>query len=188
MQILHEDDSNTWTKDGLGRDATYSGIASNEDYQLKTKEEAADAGFVNACDEFLLINYTPSATDSDGNSTTSTPVTICYGPGTIIRPNFELINSSSAKTSSVSWTKKIETVDLAAATYNPTSYRSALESDVKDATKVGGMFTLGTDEQIELREKVEISFDDEISTAAAMYVYWKRANETKDDDGYYTFE
>lgn len=104
VQILHETNDNTYTKDGLGRDATYNGIASSEDYQLKTKDQAIAAGIpaANACDEFLLINYTPSTTDSDGNSTTSTPVTICYGPGTIIRPNFELVDSSSAKTSSVS--------------------------------------------------------------------------------------
>lgn len=139
------------TMDGLGQDGSYVGIRANEEYELKSNE-------------YLLINYTNSETVDEEER--KTVINKHYGPGTIIRPNFELIDSGeNRKLHSYS---KTEGFDF-------TQWLSSNPS---------GMFTLGTDEQIEIRDFVEVKLD-EVSTN----IYWTRNDEDTltDENGKITF-
>lgn len=86
VQVTHTEDSDSYTKNGLGRNANYTGIAKNTDYRL-------DSG------EFLYINYsTTTSTDAGDEKTTINEV---YKEGDIIRPNFDIIDSNTERHSHV---------------------------------------------------------------------------------------
>jgi len=129
------------TTDGLGQNSEYVGITANEEYTLK-------AG------EYLLINYTQSSNE-DGTEQ-KTKINKFYGPTTIIKPNFELIDSKKYSKSH-NYTKK--------------DGYSFLEYDKSP----DGLFTLGANEQIEIRDFVQVNLD-EISTN----IYWERNDEIPD--------
>ena len=73
----------------LGTDAKYASLPKDGEYQLRSGE-------------YLLINYTPSSSSQteDGTLTNSEgePISIYYGEGCIIKPNFELVDSESLVT------------------------------------------------------------------------------------------
>ena len=150
---------------GLGKDSVIATIEANSDYELKSGE-------------YLYINYTSSSTSSndDGTSSdTSTEVSTFFGPGTIIRPNFALADSKAYKTSSgKSWPKTIATT-------------KQFNNDDEDATdkqktlSAGHMWTLGSDEQIEIREldKTILKPDDE-NDVENIFVYWEM-NDSRQD-------
>jgi hypothetical protein len=92
----------------------------------------------------LLINYTSSST-TDG-AETKTKINKYYGPGTIIRPNFALVDSEEYHK-----LHKYPKQDG----FNFSEFDKAINP--------AGMFTLGTNEQIEIRDFVSVKLD-EIST------------------------
>jgi hypothetical protein len=120
------------TIDGLGTDANYSTLSKDSEYQLKETE-------------YLLINYTDSKTDESGTEHKSV-VNKYYGPGTIIRPNFALMDSSLY--------------------HNNHSYSKRDGFVFNEVTVPEGMFTLGVNEQIEIRDIINIDLDTEGS-----YIY-----------------
>lgn len=136
-------DISAWhTKDGLGRDAVYTGIPANAEYRLKTGE-------------YLLINYTQSSDSDDGTS--GAVVNEVYGPGKIIKPNFILQDSAAraAANKTYSKTSGFDFTGQLAGVFNPT-----------------GMYSLASNEQIEVREFVQVKL-----TSDSTYLYWILSNE-----------
>ena len=137
IQVTHAEDSDEVKKkevttDGLGQDASYTGVPKDGEYCLKTGE-------------YLLINYTDSKTDESG-AEQKTVVNKVYTEGDIIRANFNLIDS---------------------ALYHTNHSYSKRDGFTFAGQQPEGMFTLGTNEQIEIREVVTVTLDDE-----TMYLYW----------------
>ena len=90
--------------------------------------------------EYLCINYTPSSTE---NSNSSAVVNKVYPAGTIIRASKGLIDSKDYRGLGHNYSKTAGfdfTAELGTGT-------------------VGGMFTLGTNEQIEIRDFVQVKLD-----------------------------
>ena len=90
--------------------------------------------------EYLCINYTPSSTE---NSNSSAVVNKVYPAGTIIRASKGLIDSKDYRALGHNYSKTAGfdfTAELGTGT-------------------VGGMFTLGTNEQIEIRDFVQAKLD-----------------------------
>ncbi len=130
----------------LGISAELDHIQAGEEYQLKT-------------DEYLFINYTPASTTDSSEQTASAasalPINKVYGPGTIIKPNdattlydsnemHNLMGTAWRKVSGFDFTKYATTVD-----------------------PFDGMYSLGPNEQIDIRDFVEVNLNDNI-----MYLYW----------------
>ncbi len=148
---------------GLGKDSVLATIPANAEYQLKNNE-------------YLYINYTTSSTsgNDDGTSSDTTKeVSVYFGMGTIIKPNFALADSGAYKTSTgKSWSKTIAT----------TKQFSPDEGTGENKTLSGGnMWTLGSDEQIEIRavDQTELKPDDDNDTEN-IFVYWE-TNDGRDD-------
>ena len=147
---------NYHTADGLGQDVTLQDLVKDEEYKLKEGD-------------YLCVNYTQSDKSATGESTeTKTVVNYVYKHdrkdeqgnviGTIIRPNFALGDSKKAR--SLKNFNKTSGFDF-------TDYNISKEN-------VPGMFTLGTNEQIEIREIVKVDLDD-VSTN----IYWIRNDEDR---------
>ena len=139
IQVTHDNNdslvvANNVTADGLGRDADYQGVPINGEYQLKSNE-------------YLLINYTDSKTDESGAEQKSV-VNLEYLAGTVIRANFNLIDSDRYNVNH-SWSKRDK--------FNFANHPN-----------LPGMFTLGTNEQIEIRDLVKINLEDDVT-----YLYWE---------------
>ena len=136
----------------LGKDIVFSGIRKNSDYELQT-------------DEFLLINYTKSenSTEASTEEQQESIITQYYGPGTIIRPNFDVYDSQEyADGSNKTFTK------------TDVDFTSTFEDEgVTLAKKLYSMFTLGTDEKIEIREISNIYLD-----SSTEYLYWNLNNSS----------
>lgn len=143
-----EDDPTIGTADGLGKDANYVGVPKNGEYKLQTGE-------------YLLINYTDSKTDESG-AERKTVINKRYYPGCpegdVIRANFELIDSTLY--------------------HNNHSYSKKDGFSFADVTAPEGMFTLGTNEQIEIREIVKVELKDPETT----YLYWNLNSDNPDLD------
>ena len=95
--------------------------------------------------EYLLINYTDSKTDEAGVER-KTVINKVYSEGDVIRANFELIDS--------------------ALYHNSHSY-SKKDGFSFEGQTPEGMFTLGTNEQIEIRNIVQVDLDEREA-----YLYW----------------
>lgn len=122
---------------GLGSDAAYDTIKANAEYKLKSGD-------------YLCINYTKASngTTTETSATTTNTATQAseiinntYGAGTVINPNFDLVDSekyhlthSYSKTSGFTFDGNIATIPPE------------------------GMFTMASNEQIAIREPAEISF------------------------------
>jgi len=136
----------------LGKDIVFSGIRKNADYELQT-------------DEFLLINYTKSenSTEASTEEQQESIITQYYGPGTIIKPNFDLYDSQEyADSSNKTFTK------------TDVDFTSTFEDEGVTLTKkIYSMFTLGTDEKIEIREISNIYLD-----SSTEYLYWNLNNSS----------
>lgn len=147
-QITHEQTvlpstgTQGYTWDGLGQDAILSGIAKNEEYELQNGE-------------YLLINYTSSETYDEEE--VKTKINKVHEAGTIIKPNFELIDSIKYRT--LHSYSKTEGYD----------FTGLIPSDMSNPD---GMFSLGTDEQIEIRDFVKVELDEQCTN-----IYWTRNDE-----------
>lgn len=139
-----------YTADGLGRDPEGSDISKDAAYQLQDNE-------------YLLVNYTNSKTDESGNETKNV-INKCYKCGDIIQPNFGIVDSLLYhKTHSYSKTSGFDFTSLS----NMNGYANFKNPE--------GMFTLGTDEQICIKEIVKIELDKNDS-----FLYWNRNDENPD--------
>lgn len=125
------------TQDGKGQGDTYPSIKKGEDYELGK-------------DEYLLINYTDSTTDDD-SSDRKTIINKYYGEGTIICPNFELVDSELYHNNH---------------TYTKTDGFSF------DNASINGMFTLSSNEQICIRDFVSVKLDKYMTG-----IYWLRDDD-----------
>ena len=139
VQATHAEDS----VEVVGGYATKDGLGQNADNETLTK----DGEYELKPNEYLLINYTDSKTDEAGKETKSV-INKYYGPGTIIRPNFALTDSVLYHSSGHSYSKT-------SGFY------------FKETTTPEGMFTLGVNEQIEIRDIVKINF-----TSKDTLLYW----------------
>lgn len=146
----NDDNPEGYTADGLGRDPEGSDISKDAAYQLQENE-------------YLLINYTNSKTDESGNETKSV-INKCYTCGDIIQPNFGIVDSLLYhKTHSYSKNSGFDFTSLS----NINGYANFKNPE--------GMFTLGTDEQICIKEIVKIELDKNDS-----FLYWNRNDENPD--------
>lgn len=154
---LHTKTTSSHTANGLGQDASASGLAPNSEYELK-------AG------EYILLNYSSSEGQAEG---VTVPKNIALGPGSIVKANFELIDSAEnallhpyTKTSGYGpWRVEGKT--------GPATLI------VPDA--IPGMFAFGATEQIEVREPVTVTLDGEVSN-----LFWE-VGEKEIRDGYEYF-
>ena len=143
------------TEDGLGRNHDkVPGLSKGVEYQLKEGE-------------YLLINYSKSAENSDEKIAVNEYYT---GPvnngeevikGTIIKPNFDLQDSSYWKQTH---------------SYTKTSGYKFGEIGIGGISQPNGMFTLGTEEQIEIRNIMEAKLDQPVTN-----IYWKLQEEVAID-------
>ena len=148
VQETHTTTTADYTANGLGQDAVLRGIAKDEEYRLKQGE-------------YLLINYT-SSTSTEGDKKTVINEIYSWDRqddkgnviGTIIKPNFELIDSDTYR-STHAWNKT-----------------SGFDFTGAAITQPQGMFTMGTDQQIEIREVVNVTLDNEQTN-----IYWERNDE-----------
>jgi hypothetical protein len=120
---------------------TADGLGQDADYSGVPK----DGEYKLKTGEYLLINYTDSKTDESGVER-KTVVNKVYSEGDIIRANFELIDS---------------------ALYNSNHSYSKRDGFSFAGRQPGGMFTLGTNEQIEIRDIVQVDLDED-----GTYLYW----------------
>lgn len=160
VQWLHAEsylsDSNEasrYTADGLGQSKKVTQIKAGADYQLKEGE-------------YLCINYTPSSTE---NSNSSAVVNKVYPAGTIIRVSKDLTDSKDYRLEH---------------NYSKTTgfdFKAEL-GKIEGAGTVDGMFTLSTNEQIEIREFVQVKLDKQ-----ATNIYWNLNDESEDSDGNIVF-
>lgn len=135
-------DTYEFVKDGIGKDAEYVGQANDTYYKL-------------AKGDYLLINYTNSTSDSDGNSI-SNVVNKVYkyeeDNPVYIKANFDLIDSTE---------------------YHSThSYSKESGFEFESTYQPAGMFTLGTNEQIEICEPIQVELDDNVA-----YLCWTREDD-----------
>jgi hypothetical protein len=122
-------------------DATADGLGKDASYRGVPK----DGEYKLQPNEYLLINYTDSKTDESGTER-KTVVNKVYSAGDVIRANFELIDS--------------------ALYHNSHSYPKTTNFNFA-GQQPEGMFTLGTNEQIEIREIVKVELKE-----AGTYLYW----------------
>ena len=150
------------TRAADSKEGTADGLGRDADYEGVPKggEYELKPG------EYLLINYTDSSTDASGAEKKSV-VNKIYEAGDIIRVNFNLIDS--------------------ALYHNNHSYSKRDGFYFEGHSDVPGMFTLGTNEQIEIRELVSVKLNE-----PTMYLYWtlqsddpeKESNEFKFTESY----
>lgn len=132
---LWRENTPSHTVDGVGIDASSSGIAANTEYQLKA-------------DEYILISYSTSEGRDDG----ATVVKNIVIPGnSIVKSNFDLVDSDE---------KAMESTFPKTSGYGPWVFP---DKTVKAPDTIDGMFTLGATEQIEVREPIEVKLDEAVS-------------------------
>lgn len=134
---------------GLGSDAKAAYIPANSEYELKSNET-------------LFINYTEAEADQtvDLGQTGSTEqpakvVNVAYGPGTIIRPNFNLYSSSVWREQGHSYSKTA-------------GFQFAADPNLP------GMYSMAADEQIDIRSKATLTIgnrNDDVTESTA-FLYW----------------
>jgi hypothetical protein len=112
-------------------------------------------------DEYLLINWTQS---KENNSDEKEEHWETHKKGDIIKPNFNLVDSAA-------WSE---------ANHSYTKLNVASKFDV--APQLLGMFTLGTNEQIEVRELVQVTLN-----GANTNLYWERSDTVSTTGGYVEF-
>ena len=131
--------------------ATIDGLGQSADYATISK----DSEYQLKDGEYLLINYTDSKTDESTGTESKSVINEYYGPGKIIRPNFGIVDS--------------------ALYHNNHSYskRDGFSFTKYSITDPEGMFTLGANEQIEIREIVNVELD-----KAGSCLYWILNSDT----------
>jgi len=152
-------------QDGLGRDQTAAIIPKDTEYALKDGE-------------YLCINYTDaSSTPEVGASgvtlaTSSSVVNIVYKKGDFIKPNFDLQDSTAKNETGSRWAK------TTGFTF-PNTYT------------IPGMFSLGTSEQIDIREIVQVYVYEPSNSSKnsnlPINVYFNLQDEPQDGDFWIPF-
>lgn len=146
------------TRLGTGRSTQPAAIPKNTEYQLQPGE-------------YILINYSSSEGQADGSAV---PKNVYLGPNTIIKTNFDLVDSTTASN--------------VTAFYKTSNYGPWVNDKTKEVIQpsaIPGMFALGVQEQIEIREQVSVKLDSSLTN-----VYWTLLNEETlelDNDGNYLF-
>jgi len=140
---LWASDTSNYTKDGLGKDAKTAGISANAEYMLK-------AG------EYVLITYTTSEGREDGSTIVKN---IAYGPGQIIKTNFEL--TDSIEKSAINKYPKTSN-------YGPWELKEGNSVRIIMPTEVPGMYSFGATEQLEVREPIIVDLNEKQT-----YLYWE---------------
>lgn len=146
------------TRLGTGRSTQPAAIPKNTEYQLQPGE-------------YILINYSSSEGQADGSAV---PKNVYLGPNTIIKTNFDLADSTTASN--------------VTAFYKTSNYGPWVNDKTKEVIQpsaIPGMFALGVQEQIEIREQVSVKLDSSLTN-----VYWTLLNEETlelDNDGNYLF-
>lgn len=134
---------------GLGSDAKAAYIPANSEYELKS-------------DETLFINYTEAEADqtvdlgqTGGTGQPAKVVNVAHGPGTIIRPNFNLYSSSVWSEQGHQYSKT-------------TGFQFAADPNLP------GMYSMAADEQIDIRSKATLTIgnSDEAVTENTAFLYW----------------
>jgi hypothetical protein len=127
-------------------------VATNLGADAKANQVSNSTEYMLREGERLYIEYTPSSTSEDGTTKTGEAVKEIYEAGTIIRPiGFEagLVDSTAY-----------------AATHSP------FKSVVFNETNRVNMHSLGTNEQIEIRDFAKVTLNEETFTeSAVVYVY-----------------
>ena len=137
-------------------------INKNTEYQLK-KGESSES------DEKLYIMYTSeSITDSSADVVKS----IYYGPGTIIKPNFNLMDSVKVNEGGASWTKVLKS-----STTFVNQDTNETDTQPDPSHDEFGMLTLGSNEQIEIRKAAEVKLNE-----SQTYIYWTLNKGSLDTD------
>lgn len=114
------------TKNGLGQGATLNYVPANSEYKLQGTDK-------------LYFNYTKTIKDENGNESSSVINKVYTSEDNIIiRPNFKLKDSHEMNTLEGKRFTKFDGYDFGT------------------AARPAGMFALGSDEQIEIREPVEV--------------------------------
>lgn len=144
---LHTTKDDDHTEDGLGQDAATLGLAADTEYKLGEGE-------------YILITYSTSEGREDGSTVVKN---IMLDSGTIIKANFELIDST--KQARVAKYPKTSG-------YGPWKRKNG---DIKKPTEVPGMFTLGANEQIEVREPIVVELNDAVAN-----LYWELKHPRKE--------
>lgn len=153
---LWSNNTSDYTADGLGHNKAVNGIPANTEYQLKKGE-------------YILFSYSSSEGREDGVAAVKN---VAYTAGTIIKANFELLDSRE-QAAIVSYNKF--------SNFGPWTLPDAAKTIIAGADVggiVSGMYTLGANDQIEIRERIEVGLNGNISN-----LYW----ELKDPyivDGY----
>jgi hypothetical protein len=129
---------------GVGSEAVPAVIPKNSEYQLKSGE-------------FIVFNYSSSEGQADGSAV---PVNVYYGPGTLIRPNFDLGDSLA-----VSGKTKFYKTD----NYGPWT---KADGSVLATSSIPGMFAFGVHEQVEIREQIKVELD-----SSNTNIYWELLDE-----------
>lgn len=111
--------------------------------------------------EYLLLNWVQT---KDGSSDVKEEHWKTYGRGDIIKPSFKLVDSEDWHNANHSYTK-----------LNVTSKFDAIPN-------LPGMFTLGTDEKIEIREVIQVKLD-----TANTSLYWDIPGLISTTGGYVEF-
>lgn len=109
--------------------------------------------------EYLLINYTQSKSD---NSDQKEEIYKVYTTGAIIKPNFDLSDSEDWRASGHSFTKH--------------------NVKFEGYSNIISIFTLGTEQQIEIREIVQVTLDERNTN-----IYWELNNLTSIQGDYVEF-
>lgn len=134
-------------------------INKNTEYQLKK-------GASSESDEKLYIMYTSESTT---DSSTDVVKSIYYGPGAIIKPNFDLRDSAEVNKGGASWTKVLK---------NDTNFINPNNNEKYKQDAGFGMLTLGSNEQIEIRKAAEVKLDE-----SQTYIYWTLNKGSLDENG-----
>jgi hypothetical protein len=142
------------TSDGLGSGAEVRGIPADTEYVLES-------------DEYLLFTYSSSSGQSDGKAAVKN---IAYGPGTIIKANFNLLSG----TDQVTIAPYTKTSDFGPWTLPDKRIIASTEA----GGSLAGMFTLGATEQIEIRERIKVDLEE-----SGVCLYWELKSPYRDENG-----
>lgn len=167
IPIVHKDDEpGVHTKDGLGFTPEYTSLKAGEEYEIKDGE-------------YLLINYTSSNTDSETQEKTETVVNKYYGPGTIIRSKTDLTDSKiKARLENDKYPKKDGFDFVNCPNAGPKT--NDTNTNAYSGDNPEGMFTLGANDQIEIREPIKVTFDSKSSPLNLYFIL----NQEIDNKGY----
>lgn len=139
-----------------GSNAGIITIVANSMYELRTGE-------------YLYLNYTTSKAQEDGTEIKYV-VNRILGAGTIIKPNFDLMDSGGNAANGISFNKT--------AGFNFNNVAIEGNDNNPPSSLPTGLYTLAASEQIEVQEFATSEITDTLA-----YIYWIRNNPTVNENG-----